>query len=54
MEVQLLQDSILLVAMGGLSLGSHHEDHWWHLLGQSDLTNNYFGGDYNEVGTQVP
>ena len=40
--------------MGGLSQGPHQENHWWHVVGWSNLTNNYFGRDYNVVGTWVP
>ena len=28
--------------MGGISWCLHWENHWWHLVGQSDLTNKYF------------
>ena len=35
---------------GRLSQGFFWEDHQWHLVGWSNLTNDYFGGDYYGVG----
>ena len=54
LQVQLLQDPVFLGghwwALQRLLLGGQQ----WHLVGWSDLTNIYFGGNYNGVGTHVP
>ena len=54
LEVQFIQDQVFLGTMSRLSWGSNLESYWWHLVGQSDLSNSGFGGDHNGVSTQVP
>ena len=54
LEVQLLQDPVFSGIMGRLFQGFLQEGHWWHPVGWSDLINNYFGGDYDGMGTQIP